>query len=941
MKYFNKQIEYLKKISFHDIKIRTRLVLSISIFSIFGISIILLIVGLISSRSAEKNAGEVAHETALTYKNIIKSIIEEPLYEARLLAYFIESSKNKLVKSTTREDINDLLKTFVEKSKYGIAYYVRFEPNAFDGLDAQYANTAGYSVTGRFSSYWMKDIDGKSKRKFLPDYQTVSIDDPHQIPNRKINEYYELPKKMLNECILEPYANPIFGKDKPLISVIVPILDANLHFLGIAGVDVPLERLQIIIENFKVGHFKNAYVTFYSHGGVVVGSKYPSSLGKNIYNITGDKELINMVLVNEDFFIKKKSDITLKKEFIYGSALEIGKTETLWTVTVNISEEEVFAEVNRLAGLILTIGLLSTFLIICGIWIMSGAITTPIDKMSKVFQIVAGGNFDFDEPIDLTRKDEIGSLAKSFILMRDEIRKQIFKLTDSEKALSESEQKYRSLYHEYKGIIEAIPDVLTLLSPDMKIIWTNTEGKDVNIPTHIGKFCYQVRHMRQEICDRCPAINSIETRRLSSIETITPDGKIWELRVIPIFDDNGQIKGFIESSRNITKRRKAEEALKESEYRLRSIGDNLPGGMIYQLLVKTDGEKKFTYVSAGVEKLHGHTPQHVLTDPSLLYNDVHKEDISRMLKNEKESFDKLKTFDVEVRLVGDSGEIRWHHIVSQPRLLPNGDIVADGIELDITEQKVAELELQKIHRELEQRVLERTEQLEAANKELESFSYSVSHDLRAPLRAIDGYARMVEEDYRDKLDDEGRRFLGVVRSEAIRMGQLIDDLLRFSRLGRQTLIRISIDMTGLVREVYTQLQHENDNLSADLRIADLPQIKAEPSLMRQVWNNLLQNAVKFSRRRKDILIVVGSYINHGEAVYFVKDNGVGFDMRYADKLFGVFQRLHNQNEFEGTGVGLALVQRIIHRHGGHVWAESELDKGATFFFSLPLKAGDE
>ena len=224
-------------------------------------------------------------------------------------------------------------------------------------------------------------------------------------------------------------------------------------------------------------------------------------------------------------------------------------------------------------------------------------------------------------------------------------------------------------------------------------------------------------------------------------------------------------------------------------------------------------------------------------------------------------------------------------------------------------------------------------ELEAANKELEAFTYSVSHDLRAPLRAVDGYARMLEEDYAARLDDEGRRLLAVVRSSSRQMGQLIDDLLEFSQLSRQGLVKRSIDMTDLVWDVARELTRTRGGQEVD--ISPLPPALGDRALFRQVWLNLIGNALKYSAKRDSPCVEIGGREENGETLYWVRDNGVGFDMRYAQKLFGVFQRLHRAEEFEGTGVGLAIVQRVVARHGGRVWAEGELGKGACFSFALP------
>ncbi|HLB15021.1 MAG TPA: cache domain-containing protein [Burkholderiales bacterium] len=258
----------------------------------------------------------------------------------------------------------------------------------------------------------------------------------------------------------------------------------------------------------------------------------------------------------------------------------------------------------------------------------------------------------------------------------------------------------------------------------------------------------------------------------------------------------------------------------------------------------------------------------------------------------------------------------------------------------VLERKQA-ADVQRTNAELERRVAERTMQLEAAMKELEGFSYSVSHDLRAPLRAINGFARMLEEDYGERLDHEGHRLLGVVRSSATQMGRLIDDLLDFSRVGRAPLTPKPVDMAALARDAAGEAAAAADGAAPAIELGPLPPARGDPALLRQVWLNLIGNAVKFSSRRDAPRIGVSGRLQDSVAIYCVADNGTGFDMRYYDKLFGVFQRLHRQEEFSGTGVGLAMVQRIVAHHGGKVWAEGRPDHGASFFFSLPAKGGSD
>jgi light-regulated signal transduction histidine kinase (bacteriophytochrome) len=280
--------------------------------------------------------------------------------------------------------------------------------------------------------------------------------------------------------------------------------------------------------------------------------------------------------------------------------------------------------------------------------------------------------------------------------------------------------------------------------------------------------------------------------------------------------------------------------------------------------------------------------------------------------------------------------------IAQARLHERVKRQAEELELRVRERtqelRTAHVELQTTNAEL----VQLTSKLQAANRELEAFSLSVSHDLRAPLRAIDGFSRILEEEHGERLDDEGRRLLAVVRNSTTHMGRLIDDLLAFSRYGRVAMSRTEIDMPALARDVIGELTQATKGVPCAITLALLPSAWGDSALVRQVWMNLIDNAIKYNSKRAQPRVEISGRVEDRYTVYGVKDNGAGFDMRYYDKLFVVFQRLHTDGEYSGTGVGLAIVHRVVTRHGGKVWAEGRPDEGASFYFSLPLRQnGDD
>lgn len=401
---------------------------------------------------------------------------------------------------------------------------------------------------------------------------------------------------------------------------------------------------------------------------------------------------------------------------------------------------------------------------------------------------------------------------------------------------------------------------------------------------------------------------------------------------VPRFAPTGEFLGYIGSCVDIHDRNLAEETLRDSEERYRILTEVSP-----QAIWMGDSNSGITYCNQYWFDYSGLTMEQ--TAGYGWIDIIHPNDRDRVFKTSMQAVTKATNYEAEIRFrrVSD-GSYRWHIVRGLPFRDAAGQIIKwVGIASDIHDRKVAEAALQQLNEMLEQRIQERTAQLEAANKELESFSYSVSHDLRSPLRHIAGFIELLQKRHSSTttLDETSQRYLKIIAETSKQAGILIDELLTFSRMGRTEMRYININMEQLVEDIKRDLQIQIPGRTINWHIESLPEVQGDPSMMRLVLRNLIDNAVKYTQTRNPAEITVGSTDNENEVVFFVEDNGVGFNMQYVHKLFGVFQRLHSEPQFEGTGVGLANVQRIIHRHNGRVWAEAIVDSGATFYFSVP------
>jgi len=371
--------------------------------------------------------------------------------------------------------------------------------------------------------------------------------------------------------------------------------------------------------------------------------------------------------------------------------------------------------------------------------------------------------------------------------------------------------------------------------------------------------------------------------------------------------------------RDITERKRAEELLRASEERFHLMVTHVEDYAIFML----DVEGNVATWNAGAERIKGYRADEIIGRHFSCFYVSYDVQAGKPEQLLQEAVRRGRCEDEGWRVRKDGSQFWANTVITALRDQHRTLLGFTKVTRDITERT-----------RLEQEIQQHSVALEAANKELDAFSYSVAHDLRAPLRAIDGFSRILLEDHAPTLAPEAQHYLNVVRKNSQRMGLLIDDLLAFSRLSRQLLNKQPVRPADLVRQCVDELRAEQQGRRVEIAIGDLPACQADPALLKHVWMNLMSNALKYTRKQEMAVIEVGSREQSGACVYFVKDNGVGFDMQYADKLFGVFQRLHRPEDYEGTGVGLAIVQRVIHRHGGRVWAEAAVNQGATFYFTF-------
>ncbi len=574
-------------------------------------------------------------------------------------------------------------------------------------------------------------------------------------------------------------------------------------------------------------------------------------------------------------------------------------------------------------------GVLVAFLFVAAASVLIARhITGPVGRLVEATKQLGGGSLGYR--VGVETRDELGLLARALNRMADRL----------EKSQNELQQQTNIL----QSVLTSIADGVVVADTSGKFLFYNpaarrilgtgpTESGPGGWSEHFGVFLPDMTTPFPS--EDLPLARAIRGEPSDDVEMFIrhaelPEGVWLSITGRPLQAEDGRMWGGVVVFNDTTARRRSQEELKSERNLLRTLIDQLP-----ELIFLKDVEGRYLLANAALMRVQGASSleEVVGRDDFAFYP---KEQAEQYRRGDAEVFQSGEPLiNHEEPVVDPDGNLAWISTTKVPLRDAHGAITGlVGISHEITERRLNEERIRKLNENLSQRAAE----LETVNRELEAFSYSVSHDLRAPLRHIDGFAELLVKRAGPVLDERSRRYVDTISQSAKELGQLIDDLLVFSRMGRTAMKSARFSLEQLARQVVREVEREAKGRSVTWTFGELPMVEGDSAMLRLVFVNLFSNALKYTRTRVQAKIEVGSSNGHpGENVIFVRDNGVGFDMQYVEKLFGVFQRLHSAKDFEGTGIGLANVRRIIHRHGGRTWAEGIVDGGAAFYFSLPKK----
>ena len=717
---------------------------------------------------------------------------------------------------------------------------------------------------------------------------------------------------------------------KPAINIGYPLIDDYGGLVGVAYVAAGIDHLFSELDIQAIS--PAAKVTLTDSLGTVLASRGPNAVSIGTDISTSALYAARRAVSNGIQSASQMAGLDGIERFYSVAPVESAGRFLGW-LFVGIPLAEGIAEINRkfLTGLavILTISIAGLGV---GWWLLSRTVIRPAGILVGAAARIGSGDLTA-RALSAGAVRELARLAGSFDSMAQSLEQNI-------RRRDEVEWQLHSLNQRLQAVIQSSPVAIAIADIQDRTTEWNPAAERITGWTAEEKLGHQF--------DGVGAVPEDGLERFREAQSAVRSGQVvrdWEARRLkkdgteyyaivskaPLHNARGEVIGYFTMAMDVTERRRAENALRESESQLSLLYANV-SDVIYFLAVEPGELFRFVSVNAAFFKATGLTEAQVI---GKLVQEVIPEPAHELV---------LSRYREAIR---EKSTVRWEEVSVYPTGAKHGAVAVTpifdasgrctnlaGTVHDVTERKRMEAEISEQNAELERRVADRTDQLEAANHELQSFAYSVSHDLRAPLRAIDGFSQALLEDYLEKLDDQGQDFLNRVRNASQFMGQLIDGLLKLSRVTRAEVYRQEVDLSAMGESIADALRKAQPERQVTFSISSGLTAHGDPILLRAVLENLLGNAWKFTSKRPAATIEFGTTWHDGMQVYLVRDDGAGFDMAYADKLFAPFQRLHTRGEFEGTGIGLATVQRVINRHGGRVWPEGHVGQGATFYFTL-------